>query len=223
MNVSPALASRFIAIKLWPMKTGEKVVKFIHIDDAEFAVLRRKLARWSADHAATLKDADPLLPANFNNRAAANWRLLLAIAELAGGAWPQQARDAAERLARAINKPSQGKRLLMAFHAIFASGRMEIISADVAETLNADPADIWCEFNRGGNITQRQIAHLLDPFEIHPIALHPTKRKDFARQGYKFEQFTDAFARFLPGHPIIQSPAAEPVKRKAKKKRAVIR
>ena len=209
MNVPPALASRFIAIKFWPMKVGETVVKFSHVDDAEFAVLRRKLARWSADHAAALKDAEPLLPANFNNRAAANWRLLFGSAELAGEPWPQQVREAAERLTRAVNKPSQGKRLLMAFHAIFASGRMEIISADVAETLNANPADIWCEFNRGGNITQRQIAHLLDPFEIHPIALHPTKRKDFARQGYKFEQFIDAFARFLPGHPIIQSPAAQ--------------
>ena len=64
--------------------------------------------------------------------------------------------------------------------------------------LCSDPLDIWAAYNRGGKITQRQVAVLLDAYEIHPIPLHPTKRKDFARQGYKLSQFTDAFARYLP-------------------------
>jgi putative DNA primase/helicase len=216
LNMPRTLVTRGIIIKLWPKKAEEKVEDFLHIDDAEFGVLRRKLARWSADHAMALKDARPLLPAGFNNRAAANWRLLLAIAELAGGAWPEQARDAAARLSRTVHKPSQGMRLLEAFRGIFATGRKEITSAALADQLNADPAAMWCEFNHGGNVTQRQVAHLLDAFDIHPIPLHPTRRKDFARRGYKFEQFTDAFARCLPGDAIIRSPAAK-TRRKARK------
>jgi hypothetical protein len=97
LDMPRTLASRSIIIKLWPKKANEKVESFFHADDAEFGILRRKLARWSADHAVALKDARPLLPANFNNRAAANWRLLLAIAELAGEPFPKDARNAAER------------------------------------------------------------------------------------------------------------------------------
>jgi hypothetical protein len=78
---------------------------------------------------------------------------------------------------------------------------------------------VWCEFNHGGNITQRQVAHLLDAVDIHPVPLHPTKRKDFARQGYKLEQFIDAFERLLPGHPIIQSSATASRTKRRKTKR----
>jgi hypothetical protein len=53
---------------------------------------------------------------------------------------------------------------------------------------------------------QRQIGDLLDPYDIDPVSLHPTKRKDFSRQGYKISQFKDAFAHYLPRDPIIQSP-----------------
>ena len=126
MNVPPALASRFIVIKLWPKKADEKVEAFSHADDAEFAVLRRKLARWSADQATALKDAVPLLPTGFNNRAASSWWLLLAIGELAGGVWPERAREAAGRLTRTIHKPSQRRQLLAAFRDIFTAGRKEI-------------------------------------------------------------------------------------------------
>jgi putative DNA primase/helicase len=90
-------------IKLRPKKKGEKVDEVI--DDDVFKNLRRKLARWAADNAVAIKEVKPILPLNFTNRVAANWKLLLAIAELAGGNWPKHARDAAERLARTGRKP----------------------------------------------------------------------------------------------------------------------
>jgi hypothetical protein len=147
MGVPRALVTRGIIIKLWPKTATETVEDFIHTDDEAFGVLRRKLARWSADHAVALKDAMPLLPANFNNRAAASWRLLLAIAELAGDVFPKQARNAAERLSRTFHKPSWSRRLLEAFREIFASGHSEITSAAVAKTLNAS-----CTLSMGNKV-----------------------------------------------------------------------
>ena len=47
-------------------------------------VLCRKAARWATDHAKALAAADPAMPAGIINRAADNWRPLLAVAELAG-------------------------------------------------------------------------------------------------------------------------------------------
>jgi Protein of unknown function (DUF3631) len=122
MNLPRTLVGRSIIIKLWPKKADERVESFSHTDDDEFFILRRKLARWAADNTAAIKDAKPLLPANFNNRAADNWKLLLVIAELAGGGWPKQARDAADRLSRTTRKPSWRVRLLAALQTIFASG-----------------------------------------------------------------------------------------------------
>ena len=167
-----------------PKLKTEKVEDFSQLDDAEFAVLRRKFARFAADNAAALKDAKPTMPAGFNNRVAANWRLLLAIAELAGGAWPKKAREAAERLTRTGRRPSDGVQLLAAFAEMFAHGRKEDHVQNVGAALRADPTSIWAEYNHGGPITQRQIARLLDDYDIHPVPLHPTKRKDFARRGY---------------------------------------
>jgi hypothetical protein len=216
-NLPPPTRTRCIELRMLPKRREEQVEPFNQADDAEFAVLRRKFARWSADHATALKDAKPIMPSGLNNRAAANWKLLLAIAELAGGPWPERATEAAERLTRSGRRPSDGVRLLAAFRDMFAASRKEITSENVVAELRKDPTSIWADYNRGGPITQRQVALLLDAYDIHPVPLHPTRRKDFARQGYKLEQFVDAFARYLPVHPIIQSSPVKPIQKKAAK------
>lgn len=83
-------------------------------------------------------------------------------------------------------------------------GRSEITSEDVVTQLRSDPDSIWVDYRGRGPVTQRQVADLLEQYDIAPHPLHPTKRKNFARRGYKREQFTDAFARYLPD-PIIRS------------------
>jgi hypothetical protein len=98
------------------------------------------------------------------------------------------------------------------------TGKSEITSEDLVAKLCQNPLDIWATYNKGGRITQRQVAVLFDAYEVHPVPLHPTKRKDFGRQGYKLGQFDDAFARYLSDHPIIQS-SAKPTKRKPTKRK----
>jgi putative DNA primase/helicase len=204
-NVPRALMGRCIVIKLWPKKADEKIEDFSYTDDKEFAKLRRKLARWSADNAAAIRKPKPRLPENFNNRLAANWHLLLAIAELADGTWPRRAREAAERLSGTARRPSWGVQLLQAFGAIFATGRREVTSQEVVDAITADPTSQWVEYNRGGPITQRQVAHLLEPYDIFPVAIHPTKRSTVTRRGYQSRQFEDAFSRYVPRHPHIRT------------------
>lgn len=88
MNMPRTLPSGGIVIKAWPKRREDKQ-SFDRVDDDVFVALRSKLWRWSGDNAAALKDARPVYPANFSNRLGANWRLLLAIGELAGGQWPK--------------------------------------------------------------------------------------------------------------------------------------
>jgi putative DNA primase/helicase len=204
-NLPRAIRSRCIELRMLPKRPDEQAEIFDQRDDAEFAVLRRKFVRWAADNAIKLKEAQPNIP-GLNNRAAMNWRLLLAIADLAGGSWPKRARAAAEQLSRRGRQPSDGVKLLSEFKLIFAGGRQWITSEDMVRHLISDPTSIWVEYNHGGPITQRQIALLLDPYDIHPVPLHPKGHRDFVRRGYRAAQFGDAFARYLPNDPLSRSP-----------------
>lgn len=219
-NFPRTLRTRSILIRVLPKREDEVVEPFENTDDFELAMLRRQCARFAADNAAALRTMQPTYPTGMNNRAAANWKLLLAIAELAGGEWPEAARKAAEQLTRTGRLPSDGMKLLGALRTMLAeSGKTAITSEDVVTELCRNPLDIWATYSKGGKITQRQVAALLDAYDIHPVSLHPTKSKDFSRQGYKLAQFTDAFARYLPGDSIIQSPSAAPKRRATKQKK----
>jgi hypothetical protein len=50
-----------------------------------------------------------------------------------------------------------------------------------------------------------QVAALLRDYDIRPVVVHPTKRADFSRHGYRAAHFEDAFARFLPPEPNIRT------------------
>ena len=197
LNLPGTMASRAIVCMLWPKLPSEQVADFRHVDDDDFTALRRKALRWAADSAAALRDADPVMPSGFGNRVAANYRLLLAIADLAGGVWPKRARAAAVTLSHKPHQPSERLRLLAALRPLLAM-REQITSAELIELLIAGPDGEWVEFRGRGPITQRQVAALLAWFEIFPVVLHPTKRASLSRHGYRRSQFDDAFARFLP-------------------------
>jgi putative DNA primase/helicase len=208
-KVPGTTASRFIPIRMQPRLPEETIEDFPFVDGPEFIEIRRKLMRWAADNAVALGEAKPEQPPGFHNRLAANWRLLLAIADHAGGDWPKRARQAADELSRQNTEPSQGRRLLAALRALFAN-RDEIPSAEIVQRLAADLGAEWCEFGRGRSpITQRQLAVLLKEYEIAPVVLHPTKRAELSRHGYRRAQFKDAFARFLPSDPNIRTRKAK--------------
>jgi Protein of unknown function (DUF3631)/Protein of unknown function (DUF3489) len=67
--------------------------------------IRRKAARWAADHRDRLKAAVPEVPDVLHDRARDLWRVLLAIADVAGGGWPERARRAAEDLSTETLEP----------------------------------------------------------------------------------------------------------------------
>jgi uncharacterized protein DUF3631 len=68
--------------------------------------LRRECARFVKDHAEEITVAGPEIPADLNDRAADIWEPLLALAELAGGDWPERARAAAVGLTAGAQEES---------------------------------------------------------------------------------------------------------------------
>ena len=190
---------------MWPKKPDENAEDFAYADDPEFSTIRRKLARWAADNVRIIKDLKPPQPPGFNNRLSANWKLLLQIAQHAGGGWPEQTCRSAIYLSRAPYEPSAGVQLLAALWAMFPKSRREITSEQVVQELLADPDLPWHEYRGRGPITKNQVAALPRDYDIRPAVVHPTKRADFSRHGYRAAQFQDAFARFLPQEPNIRT------------------
>ena len=78
------LEDRAVTVSLRRKKPIEQVKQFRGDRTFEFKQLARKIARWTADNRASLTASDPDTGALFN-RAADNWRPLLAIADRAGG------------------------------------------------------------------------------------------------------------------------------------------
>ena len=190
---------------MWPKKPDEKTEDFAYADDPEFSTIWRKLARWASDNVRIIKDLKPPQPPGFNNRLSANWKLLLQIAQHAGGSWPEQARRSAIYLSRAPYEPSVGVQLLAVLRSMFTKNRTEITSEQAVQELLADPNSPWQEYRGRGPITKNQVAALLRDYDIRPVVLHPTKRADFSRHGYRAAHFNDAFARFLPNEPNIRT------------------
>jgi hypothetical protein len=88
------LRSRSIRVVLLKAKEEEQKELRARFDSRHTeieAILCRKLARWAHDNFAALQACDPPMPPGAYNRVADNWRPLFAIAQIAGGDWPQLA------------------------------------------------------------------------------------------------------------------------------------
>ncbi|MDH3469386.1 MAG: DUF3631 domain-containing protein [Gammaproteobacteria bacterium] len=89
------LQDRAIEIRLERKKSSEQVCRLPAHGTGAFSDSRRKIARWADDLAEHFEVAEPEIPIGLHDRAADNWEPLLAIADLAGGEWPVEARKAA--------------------------------------------------------------------------------------------------------------------------------
>ena len=195
------IVDRSILIEMRRKKPDEKVERFIqHKAAAALAILASKIARWREDNYIALCEADPETPSSLHDRAADNWRPLLAIADRIGGKCPETARLAAKQLSQSEqdeDSASAATTLLADIQDIFETDRVERISTeDLLEKLHAMEDRPWPEWNRGKPITPRQISRMLKPFGIAPQTL----RMGYAskpKKGYALEQFIDAFARYL--------------------------
>jgi Protein of unknown function (DUF3631) len=195
-SLADTLEDRAVIVQLQRKAPGAKVERLRRRDNEWFAALRSHAARWSADNAAHLADPDPQIPNALNDRAADNWRPLIAIADLAGGEWPQLARQACLTLSGEAQEESLGVMLLADCRAAFGDDDV-IRSVDLVTRLSTDPERPWAEYNRGGKpVTQRQVARLLGGFGIISETVHPSGLKH--AKGYQRVRFEEALAIYCP-------------------------
>lgn len=190
------LEDRSIVISMRRKKKSEKVDRLRLDKDKEFFLtIRQKLARFSNDNMEILRTIDPSIPQELHDRAADNWRILLAIADIAGGEWPEKARQAALFLSGAENESETvAVQLLRDFQCVFHDHGGHLQTSTVIEYLCRLEERPWGTWNHGKAITARQIAKILKPFSIISRSI---RIGEVTGKGYLKESFEDAFSRYL--------------------------
>ena len=149
-NLPDTLDDRSLGIRMSRKTSGERVEILRPERDYGFDDLLSQCARWSADNIARLKACDPAAPATLHDRAADNWRPLLAIADIAGGHWPDLSRSVAMKVSAAGTEDGSIRiQLLSDIQTVFAEKNVDrLSSSDLCVALAEMEDRPWAEWGR---------------------------------------------------------------------------
>ncbi|MGO9646589.1 MAG: DUF3631 domain-containing protein [Terriglobales bacterium] len=161
--------------------------------------LRQLVSNWAGQHLTSLREAEPQLPDELNDRQQDVCEPLLAIAHSAGGDWPQRAARALIVLCGNTaeqQEGSQGVALLADIRAILSpSGAKRISTHDLLKGLLRIETSPWSECDRGRALSAYGLSRLLLPFGIRP---KDVRFGSATRKGYLRAEFEESWARYLP-------------------------
>jgi hypothetical protein len=203
------VADRSIPIEMGRKRSDEKVKPLRASDGDELRRIGRKVARWVIDNLGALREARPEPPTQIHDRAADAWSPLFAIADFAGGTWPERARLAAIELsADGEDAMSSGVLLLADLRELFANQPSGVLfTREILKALHADETRPWPEWKNGRPITERQLAALLKPYKVKPRTV---RRGIETEKGYRLDWFAALFASYLPPRSVTASQASIP-------------
>jgi hypothetical protein len=224
-ELPPALQDRCVVIQMRRALGYEITDHLVDGYSVEFQMLRRRLATW-ATQIDTL-ELRPEMPAVLLKRAGRtgdNFRILLAIADAAGGKWPALIRQAALEAVKAEAKPSDVALLLGSIRRVFdtraerpdlfGDDKVRIPTGELVTMLIVDPEAEWDRANKGRAITiywlRDHLRHLIDPIDKDKSRWRGPADSDNQRQryrGYYRKQFTQAWKRYLPPSPETSGPS----------------
>jgi putative DNA primase/helicase len=194
------LEDRAIPVSLQRKTAGETVVKLRAPGArAELYDLARKAARWAADRGPHL-NPDPAVPEALGDREGDISVPLIAIADDAGGGWPERMRANLITLFRKRNADAGaadlGTLLLADLKSLFDElSATRLPSAQIVERLTRLEDRPWSEFRNGRPITPPQLAAALRPFGVRPGTIRIGNE---TAKGYYREALIEAWSRYLP-------------------------
>jgi hypothetical protein len=207
------IMDRAVVIRMRRRAPGEHVQPYRTRRDAPpLHDLRDRLATWTRAHLRELQRAVPAMP--LEDRAADTWEPLIAIADLAGGDWPARARDAAQVMtvaeAQQEEDTAASVRLLADLRQVFTDADAEALyTSTILEALHKLEDAPWADWY-GHPLATRDLAKLLRPYQVESknIREHGTGAP---RKGYARSDLQDAWARYVPLHPLQQpEPPGQP-------------
>jgi len=161
-----------------------------------------RLARWAIDAAFDVRAAEPPIPTELDDRARENWRPLLAVAEVAGGHWPERARRAALELSGEEHDEELGVLLLRHIREIFREqGDPEGIATDdllhgLVRRDDGPWAGWWADSLEAGK-TKSPAAKLAKRLRVFGIASEQLWIEGRNRRGYARRSLEEHWAAYL--------------------------
>ncbi len=196
------LADRCIIVRMQRKTPDVKCERLKKIDGTR---LKRQCARFIQDHAAEIASASPEIPAVLNDRMADICEPLIVLADLAGGPWPELARQAMVGLSESAQANDPIETLLLDIQLIFTNMGVErAFSRTIVAALNRLTGRPWSEMRRGPpsqsysaarkKINDQWLGRQLQPYEIASKTLRIGKE---LAKGYLATDFREALQRYF--------------------------
>ena len=184
------IVTRAITVHMRRRRPGDPVAEYRERDAKLYATpLCDRLELWASQSTEALAEARPAMPDGVRDRAAEVWEPLLAIADQAGGSWPDIARAACRYFvvdsAAEDEKLSLGQRLLRDIKALLdAENATAMWSSDIISKLVSDPESEWRDL-WGKALDQRRLAKELGKYGVKSkdIRIGLAKNKGYAIDG----------------------------------------
>lgn len=191
------VADRSIPIRLKRKSLMEKVNRFRRrLVEPHAKQIREQLAAWAEENTTLL--VCPPLPEKLTDRQQDGAEPLLAIADCAGGDWPQRARAALVEIftGTAAEDDSVGVQLLSDIRTVFeAKDADRLSSEELVLALGEIEGSPWPEYQHGQKLSPTKMARLLKPFDLGPRSIRIGVGTP---KGYLRESFEDAWSRYCP-------------------------
>lgn len=205
-DLPDTLLTRSVVIRMRRRAPTERVEPYRVRDVQDRAdALRERIAAWASDQQVRMSLARPVFPDGVADRDADVWESLLAIADAAGGEWPNRARNAAVFLVAQSKQrtPSLGVRLLEDLRIVFE--QQDRMGTDtLLKALHSMDEAPWSDL-RGKPLDARGLANRLGAYGIKSKNV---RLPSGVVKGYERGDLVDAWTRYLPLSPIDGATAA---------------
>ena len=187
------LADRCIVITMQRKMPGEKCERMRNLDATEY---RTRCAAFVREHSDAIARAQPEIPATLNDRAADIWEPLLVIADLAGGQWPELARQAARKLSAYEDETTLVGHFLQDLRNWMLFKKVDrMLSRDIVATFNPAHDRPWEDLRRGREINEWWLSQRMKEFGIRPRAFRVGK---LVGKGYLLGDIEATCRRYAP-------------------------
>lgn len=201
-NLHDTITSRAIMLEL-RKKLPTETIASNRNNQAEYQTISRKLVRWTSDIKDQVQQSNTTLPNGLDDRQKDNWEPLLAIADIAGGPWPQIARETAIAICSKAETKSYKTELLEDIQTVFELKNIDRVSTtNLIKYLCEDQEANWATYNHGKEISPKQLAKLLSGYAIVSNTVRFGAYE--TAKGYYKTQFLDVWARYIEA-PIASS------------------
>jgi len=192
-DLPDTIMSRSVVVRMRRRAPNEKVEPWrLRINAPQAEPIREALQAWGAESAERI--VWPELPPEIIDCNADVWEALIAVADLAGGGWPERARVSAVALVAdsMAGAPSIGVQLLTDLKAVF-KGRASMWAESILAALHAMDEQPWNDL-RGKPVDNRWLARQLKKYGVvsKDVKLDGTNKK-----GYTTEDLFDPWTRYV--------------------------